>query len=153
MHEKVQQFVVERLIEGRSAKLTLEELASTLQKSGEQIELKIAKARGTPANRAIVSHIVGIERWGQNRLLVLAGQPFAGDEHNGYAPSPALPWDALRESFARTRRGTVALVNILKLADVGLAGTVAHNELGELSLRGWLRYLNDHALIEGRKLR
>lgn len=153
MREKVQQFVVDRLLEGPGAKLTLEELASALQKSGEQIELRIAKARGTPANRAVVSHIVGIERWGQSRLLVLAGQPFARDEYNGYAPSPALPWDALRESFARTRRGTVALVNILKLAGVSPSRTVAHNGFGELSLRAWLRYLTSHAALESRRLR
>lgn len=153
MREKVQRFVVDRLVEGPGTKLTLEELASALQKSGERIERRIAKAAGTPANRALVSHIIGIERWGQERLLVLAGQPYVRDEYNGYAPSPALPWDSLRESFAKTRRGTVALVNILKLAGVSPGSTVAHNQFGDLTLRGWLRYLNSHAEFESLRLR
>ena len=153
MREKVQQFVVDRLLEAPGTKLTLEELASTLQKSGERIERRIAKAAGTSVNRAVVSHIIGIERWGQERLLVLAGQPYVRDEYNRYAPSPALPWDSLRESFAKTRRGTVALVNILKLAGVSPTGTVPHNEFGDLTLRAWLRYLNGHADLESLKLR
>lgn len=84
---------------------------------------------------------------------MLAGQPYVRDEYNSYAPSPVLPWDSLRESFAKTRRGTVALVNILKLAGVSLGSTVAHNQYGDLTLRGWLRYLHAHAEFESLRLR
>lgn len=101
----------------------------------------------------MINHIIGIERWGQQRLLVLAGEPFARDEYNGYAFSSALPLSELRGHFTTTRRGTVALVNILMLAGISPSRSVPHNDFGDLSLRGWLRYLGMHAEIESRKLR
>ncbi|GAB4195946.1 MAG: hypothetical protein OHK0022_13030 [Roseiflexaceae bacterium] len=153
MRERVQQFIVDRMIERPSSKLTLAEQASMLQRGGDRIDRRLAAVADTPANRAVISHIIGIERWGQQRLLVLAGEPFARDEYDAYAFSPALPLSDLRGHFATTRRGTVALVNILALAGVSPSRTVPHNDFGDLTLRGWLRYLGVHAEIESRKLR
>ena len=96
----------------------------------------------------MLSHIIGIERWGQSRLRVFLGEPFTQDEYNGYRPARDVPWDELVGQFSATRSETIALARALDEALIAPDKTVLHNQLGPLSARAWLRYLQTHASRE-----
>lgn len=128
----------------------IEELATELEVSGRAMVARIAGKRDTPGNREAVAHWVGIERWGQRRLRVALGEPFVEDEHHPYRPDVEAGLDALRTSFAETRAETVALAHRLLEAGVDPATTVHHNDLGDLTISGWLAYLLQHPEQESR---
>jgi len=73
------------------------------------------------------------------------------DEYDGYRPAPGLDWPGLQAEFQSTRRETLALARQLEQA--GAEARVHHNEMGELSARGWLYYLNMHADMECKRLK
>jgi hypothetical protein len=131
--------------ERRARGRTLEEAARDLERSGARIDAHLADKPDTPANREAIAHCVGIERWGQRRLRVGLGEPLVMDGHHGYRPDPAIGVEALRTAMAETRAATVALARDLAAAGVAPATTVRHNDLGDLSLAGWLAYLEQHA--------
>lgn len=132
--------------------LSAEEIARRLEQSGRTLERTFAAAKDSPHNRALLSHITGIERWGQSRLQVALGAPLVRDEYNGYRPPRDADWTALQAAFAATRTKTVAITQQLGAAlDQPIA--VLHNQFGPLRLRSWLRYLDMHANIEAKKLR
>ena len=126
------------------------QLASELQASGAVMDGRLASARDTAGNRDAIAHWVGIERWGQRRLRVALGEPFIEDGHRPYRPDEADGVEALRRAFADTRAETVALAHRLDEAGVDPATTVRHNDLGDLSIRGWLAYLIQHPEQESR---
>ena len=128
----------------------LEQLAAELETSGTFIDARLARAHDTPGHRDAIAHWVGIERWGQRRLRVALGDPFIEDEHHPHRPDEAVGVEALRRAFAETRAETVALVHHLREAGVDPATTVRHNDLGELTVRGWLAYLIQHPEQESR---
>ena len=128
----------------------LEQLASELEASGTVMDARMARAKDTPGNRDAVAHWVGIERWGQRRLRVALGEPFIEDGHRPYRPDEATGIQALRRDFAETRAETVALAHRLREAGVDPATTVRHNDLGDLTVRGWLAYLIQHPEQESR---
>ncbi len=138
-------FVVERPVK----KLTLAELATRLETSGQQTEQRIVVARDTPANRERVRHIVGIERWDQRRLRVALGEPPLTDEYDDYRPAPDFDRQV---EFRAARRETVALVHQIEEAGADVI-QIRHNQIGDLSVRGWLRYLTLHADLESKRLR
>ena len=129
---------------------SLEQLASELEASASTMDARLAGAHDTPGNRDAVAHWVGIERWGQRRLRVALGEPFIEDGHHPYRPDEAAGVEALRADFAVTRAETVALAHRLREAGVDPATTVRHNDLGDLSVRGWLAYLIQHPEQESR---
>lgn len=128
----------------------IEDLAGELEASGRQLEERMAGKPDKPTNREAVAHWVGIERWGQRRLRVALGEPFVEDEHHPYRPDVEKTFEALRKDFAETRAQTVALAKQLDEADVDPDMTVPHNDLGDMSLRGWLAYLIQHPDQESR---
>ncbi len=132
--------------------LNAEELAERLALSGRKLERTLTSAADTPANRRLVSHIVGIERWGQSRLRVALGAPLVRDEYDSYRPPRDADWPALQAAFAATRDETVALTRQLA-APLTQEVAVLHNQFGPLRLRAWLRYLDMHASWEAKKLR
>jgi hypothetical protein len=97
--------------------------------------------------------VIGIERWGQQRLRVALGDaPFTPDAYGGYRPDVARGVEALVDELLATRAETVAIGR--RLAAEGKAEmVVAHNSIGPLSALGWLRYLRLHADLESRRVR
>ena len=72
------------------------------------------------------------------RLIGLARRPMADGV------------EALRREFAETRSETLALARALRQAGVDPSTTVRHNDLGELTVAGWLAYLLQHPEQESR---
>ena len=70
------------------------------------------------------------------------------DEYDAYRPDDLNDIKALRDLFADTRRETLAIIQQLCEAGVPLDTTIPHNELGPLTIRGWVLYLTDHAWRE-----
>lgn len=130
--------------------LSVVELASTLSSSGDEVRERAAAKEGTPANVARLRHIIGIERWGQQRLRVFLGDPFEPGGHHPHKPTET-DWSALQTELASTRADTVALAGQLTTAD--LARTVPHDQFGPLTVRGWLAYLQRHARMESKLMR
>lgn len=139
-----------RIAERHALGRDLGALATELEASGHTIDAKLAAAGDTPGNREAIAHWVGIERWGQRRLRVALGEPFVEDAYHGYRPDREAGVAALRRAFAETRAETVALARRLRDAGVDPATTVRHNDLGELSVGGWLAYLIQHPEQESR---
>lgn len=141
------------LIERPAKKKSEQEWAKQLSHSGQQIESRLVEVEDSEKNRRFLNHIVGIERWGQRRLKVWLGEPIVEDEYNNYRPPREANWGELKQAFSETRRTTVELIE--QLANNGVNGDlkVRHNQHGELSLRGWLRYLDMHADFESKRLK
>lgn len=135
------------LLERPAKKQSIAAFAAQLEREGSQMADRLHKAPDTARNREQLRHIITIERWGQRRLRVALGEPPVTDESDDYAPDAALDWDALRAAFAATRAETVRLARELIHPD-NEAVLVRHNELGPLTVRGWLRYLGNHAWRE-----
>lgn len=128
----------------------IDELTEELAASGRDMDARIAGTPDAPGNREAVAHWVGIERWGQRRLRVALGEPFVEDEYHPYRPDKEEGIDALRRGFAETRAETVALARRLQEAGVDPSTTVHHNDLGDLTVTGWLAYLLQHPEQESR---
>jgi hypothetical protein len=150
----VRDVVVNLLIERPARKRSLAELIASLEASAQQIDRRMAECQADePKNLETMRHIIGIERWGQQRLRSFLGEPLTRDEYNGYRPDDVADMAGLRRAFAATRVDTVQLAQRLREHEVADAATVAHNDMGDLTARGWLRYLNSHANLESRRLK
>ena len=149
---KLKSWIVGLLIERPASKLTLAQLAASLETTGQQIEQRIAEAGDSPSNRKKAYHVIGIERWGQRRLRVALGEELIMDRYHGYRPAPELEWQELGAAFHAARQDTIALVEQIETAGAD-AVLVPHNNLGDLSVRGWLRYLDKHAGLEGKGIK
>jgi hypothetical protein len=133
-------------------KRSLAEHGRDLSQSGAQLLERLVGVSPRPEDRQRMRHIIGIERWGQRRLQVFLGEPFVRDGHHPYKPDETLDWPALLEAFKDTRRHTIALIDDLAKPGAHAVDTVAHNDFGALSTRGWLRYLKGHAEQEARRI-
>ena len=128
----------------------IEDLADELETSGHDMMRRMEGKPDTNGNREAVAHWIGIERWGQRRLKVTLGEPLVMDEHYPYKPEGEKSFEELTKVFAETRKDTVALARTLDEAGVDPDGTVPHNDLGDLTVRGWLAYLIQHPDQEAR---
>lgn len=104
-------------------------------------------------NRRVLSHIIGIERWGQRRLSVGLGEPCIEEEYNDYRPARETSWSDPKQLFVKTRANTLELRKTIENSRVDTAQTVRHNQQGDFTLRDWMRYLESHASIEAKKIR
>jgi hypothetical protein len=138
--------MAERHARGRD----LGQLGTELAASCRAMDARLADLQDTPAHREVLAHWIGIERWGQRRLRVALGEPFLDDGHHPYKPDEADGTQALRQAFAATRSSTIGLVQELREAGVDPSTTVRHNDLGDLSIAGWLAYLLQHPEQESR---
>lgn len=133
-------------------RLNAHQIAERLELSGRTLERTFAAAKDTPHNRALLSHITGIERWGQSRLRTVLGAPLVMDEYDSYRPPQQASWPELQEAFHSTRQETVALAGQMDAA-LAAGAKAPHNQFGPLSVRSWLRYLDVHATMEAKKLK
>jgi hypothetical protein len=123
-------------------------LATRLEDEGKIVAAKMAEVADTPHNRHQAGHMIGIERWGQSRLRTLLGEPLVMDEYDGYRPNQEESMAALTQLFITTRAGTIALLRSLQQAGIPLTKQAPHNQLGPLSVGGWVVYLTQHATRE-----
>lgn len=152
---KLRQWANHILLENPGRRKSLDEWAQTLQRTKTRLAKRLAAAKGDEAhNRAILNHIIGIERWGQRRLRVFLGQPSVRDEYDGYRPRKGQTWPELVAEFEATRDETVAIVEQLAaVPEETLPPSVNHNQHGALSVYAWLRYMDMHASWEARRIR
>lgn len=118
-----------------------------LVRSGHAVAQAIAQARPTAAHQRIARHIIGIERWALVRLAGFQGTTPPADEYDGYQPAPELALPELADVFREVRAEVVAMGAVSPTIP-----QVVHNDLGPLSMGGWLRYIELHARIESKKL-
>lgn len=130
--------------------MSIDSLIEKLEKSGEIVAGRITNAPETYENHKEITHIVGIERWGQQRLKVALGEPFRQEEYDGYRPPKDTPWAGLKDTFEATRQQTLELGMSLKDCDPAIR--INHNTYGPLSVRAWLFYLNIHANLTSRSI-
>ncbi len=140
------------LLERPVRALSLAGFAVAFGESGKRISMHLESTTDNTANRQKLSHIIGIERWGQRRLKVALGEPSLEDEYNTYRPDPQSTWSELCVDFQTTRQTTVDLIRQLDQADVPVTTKILHNHFGPLSSRAWLRYLNLHANLESKRI-
>jgi hypothetical protein len=143
------QLVIERPVRN----LTLRDLYHQLDQSRKQMDEQLAVCSDTSSNRRQLTHLIGIERWGQRRLRVALGEPFLLEEYDHYRPSNERTWDELKNEWENTRQGTLNLVNQLIQAILPEGVKVIHNQYGPLSIKAWLRYLDVHASSEGKRIK
>ena len=150
----VKNAVVNRVLEAPAGRSSYQELQTALERAAVALAARADRAADTPGNRDLLMHIIGIERWGQERLKVALGQKtYVEDTHHPYRPEGGRSLPDLREDLSRTRSGTVDLVRQLHRSPPEDALTVNHNALGPLTAKAWVRYLTQHADLESRKLR
>ena len=123
-----------------------------LVKTGETVHGRFQDAADTAGHRQAGRHIVGIERWSQSRLRAALGEAYLRDEYDSYQPGEELDMSSLAQAFAETRQGTERILTELEAAGVPLSKTVPHNQLGEMTIGGWLSYIIAHAGRESKRL-
>jgi hypothetical protein len=141
------------LIERPVRSISLQELSNQLSASGQTLATRYGGIANRDANREALRHIIGIERWGQQRLRAFLGQPFVRDEYEGYRPSESFSWNDLRDDFNQARAETVSLTEQLIQQDISVGATVPHNDFGPVTAKGWLKYMLDHAIRESTRIR
>ncbi len=170
--------LIRTFVERQASSTGLDGIRKGLETGGEQLAGQMASAPDTPANREQAGHVIGIERWAAHRMRsalspaassgaegrpavsaassgaegrpAVPATPPVMDEYDGYRPAADLPLSALAPEFRAARAETLALLEALHdLQDC----RVPHNELGPLTVRGWLYYLIQHAKIEGIRIR
>jgi hypothetical protein len=149
----IQHLIVNLTLEYPAQSKSISALADDLERSGYKVGQRIGLGETDQASTDKALHIIGIERWGQQRLRVALGEPFKMDGHHAYKPSPDLSMLELQKTFQETRTQTIALARELERVNVGSHQRVLHNNLGPLTVRGWLRYLGMHANLESLRLR
>jgi hypothetical protein len=150
LREQIMRLLKPIFIERPANRQNLDELKAAFIRTTVPVETRIRAAQ-TPEAEKTIRHIIGIERWGQNRLRVALGKPLVMDEHHAYKPAEGLSKDTLLWEFRSTRLQTLELTDKLKGAID--PQYILHNTMGPLSLRGWLYYLYLHADWESRRLR
>ncbi|MDV6374870.1 DinB family protein [Deinococcus arenicola] len=151
---EVKEFVVSRVLEAPAGRSSYTDLGQSLERAGTALAGRGARAGDTPANREVLGHIIGIERWGQNRLRMALGKKlYESDSYQTYRPAADTSLAELRDLLSQTRSGTVDLARQLHVSPPEEGATVNHNGLGPLTAKAWLRYLTQHADLESRKLR
>ena len=127
--------------------------AKEIEASGEELVAKLATSADSEQNRKVLSHMIGIERWAQSRLGVVLGAPFKQEEYDGYRPDRDASWDEMREQFASVRAESVDLAKQLIENNIPITTKVMHNQMGDLTTRGWLRYIFMHGGFEARAIK
>ncbi|WP_233218778.1 DinB family protein [Deinococcus arcticus] len=152
--KEVTGLVVSRVLERPASRSSYSDLAQSLERAGTFLTGRSERAADTPANRELLGHIIGIERWGQSRIeAALRGQAPTEDSYHPHRPPLDTPLAGLRAQVTTTRAATVDLARRLHRVAPDDALTAPHNQLGALSPKAWLRYLTQHADLESRRLR
>ena len=141
------------LIDRKAKNLSMDALFNQMKDGKIQVQQNHRMAIDNPRNRELMAHVIGMERWGQSRLRTLLDEPLVLEEYDGYRPADSLDMPALGETFESARQHTLALVEELQNAGIPLTKTALHNQMGKMSLAGWLFYLNMHATMESSKMK
>ena len=141
------------LLERPGRRWTMAAWGEKLAKNGESISHRLDKYSDSQRNRQVLSHVIGIEQWGQSRLRVGLGEPFKDEEYNSYRPSRNRSWEKLKAEFRLARKRTVALAEALDDNQVDQFMVVKHNRYGSITLGAWLRYLDMHANLEIKRIK
>jgi hypothetical protein len=153
LYEPLRDVIVRLVVERPAMQRSTASWAETLAASGAKLKTRMSASADTPTNRRQLRHIIGLERWGQRRMRVALGEPFTNDEMDGYQPPVDLSLPELIDVFLNTRDETVHLARRCAADPRAESVLVKHNQLGPLSIRGWLRYLDLHATFEAHRLR
>lgn len=127
------------------------ELLDALDTSGQVVADRFARAGDNANNCEVARHIIGIERWSRRRLQTALGDTALNDDYDAYRPDDVADMAALSALFAAEREKTIALAQ--QAANLPDSVRVAHNDLGEMSVAGWLFYIENHASRECIRLR
>lgn len=145
--------LVQAVFEGPTATMSYRQLAETLREGGDALAHTWSKAPDSEGARALLRHVIALERWSQARLeAVLAGRRPPTDESRGYAPPATMSIDGLRRELHETRQHSVELGEALHEQGVAEHSPVRHNGLGPMTPKAWLRYMHLHANAESMKL-
>lgn len=151
MPSPIVRFFVNVFVERPAARRGSARLAMELEQSAEPLLAKLS-ASITPERAAKQArHILGIERWGEQRLRVALGdRTLELDSHQPYVPDAKLDLSGVIALLRETRTETVKLAQRVAREGKGRV-MVEHNSIGPLSADGWLRYLKVHADLEARR--
>ena len=141
-------FLLKRPIAG----LEFIDVLEQCREMGHQLAQALPEKADSEQNARILSHIIGIEKWGQNRLQVALGKPLVADDYLAYRPDRAITFPELCEQFPTVRSTTIALGQKI-LENGATAHKVPHNQFGDLDCKSWIRYLTIHADREGTALK
>jgi hypothetical protein len=133
--------------------LTLEQLADRLHEDATPLSKHLRTAKDNDTNHALLSRVIGAERWGQVRLKAFLGEALPEDTPEAYRPLDHLDWDMLTSQFWATRKETVALARQIAGAGIDEAATVAHPHQGNLTAHVWLHHLATHTKKEINRIR
>lgn len=143
------QFVLERPARVRGFK----EFEDMFVHTGRELADQYATAQDTDDTRRIISHVIGIERWGQQRLKVAFGETFNAEEYTNYRPPREATLESLQFDFNDTRAATIDLIRRMQEQAVDPDVSIEHNQYGPLTVRGWLQYLYTHSKSESERLK
>ncbi|MBA3530840.1 MAG: DinB family protein [Ardenticatenales bacterium] len=153
LKEQITRFTTNLFLEHPIRALSLAQLRGEMVTLGKQLEERLPTIPDTERNRHFLRHIIGQERWMQARLRWALGAARIMEESDGYYPAKELSWQVLAEEFRKTRQESIALAEELEQAGVDGGTFLPHNQLGDLSVRAWLRYLTQHAHLESKRIR
>ncbi len=115
-----------------------------IEETSTQIVSIFSDSKDNEKSRWLFTHVIGMEKWMQQRIKVALGEPFVRDEYDIYRPSQDEPWDKLQQLFVETRNESVQLCDALDAKQANGSQKILHNEFGDLSVKGWLEYLLFH---------
>lgn len=153
MNTLLRDLAVGLYLERPAREARIPDLAKKLETSGPVVVRRFLAARNIAEYRELMRHIVGIERWAQNRLRVALGAPLTMDEYDDYRPGSGHAREELVRFFEAARQDSVMLANELAAAGPKVETKVPHNQIGPVSTRGWLVYIHEHADWESMKFR
>ncbi|MGB1249862.1 MAG: DinB family protein [Candidatus Promineifilaceae bacterium] len=150
----ITRIVTNLLLERPARKKDYAAFVKIYETKGRAIQDKLGGAQDNEKNNKTLSHIIGIERWGQSRLRVAMGDPFIDEEYDvRHRPARDTSWSDLKSQFAETRAGSVALIREFSAENIPASTKIAHNQFGEVSIGAWLQYLQFHASTEARGIK
>ncbi|MGB1250805.1 MAG: DinB family protein [Candidatus Promineifilaceae bacterium] len=142
------------LMVDRSARnKTVASLTQELRSSHQSIVELVTSAENNPTNREQLRHVIGIERWSQKRLQAALGAPLNMDEHDRYCPSAEAALTTLGSEFTQTRQETLTIVEQLTSVPNIATKIIEHNDLGQMTVRSWLQYIDMHGTYELRNVK
>ena len=147
-------------IERPAQKKSFVDLREKLESTAGEIKSRIETIDAAAPSEKVVDklrHIIAIERWGQERMLLFFADNYAEsavtDENYGYEPAKDLCWQGLGESFGEARAKTIEIARVLETGTGIKQDKIPQNDMGPLSAKAWLQYLNIHAAMEAKGIK
>jgi hypothetical protein len=129
---------------------TLADFVQELEDSQGTIAERIQQAEENDKNHDQITHIIGIERWAQEKLQEALGAPPYEDEYDNYRPPTTTRWQDLLPLFESVRKDTITLTKELEQVDPDTK--IKHNQFGEMTIKAWLQYITGHATMEAKRI-